>query len=116
MSKSDTDKMVLDALVGRHGTTIINNPSKALIAVGKENSELHEQIDQCWKELDVYRNALTVVAYLDPKMMDGGTVETAFAKAQQLARAALAQIVMGSVDLALLRKVQQRKDDHGRDN
>ncbi len=114
MSETHTDKMVRDALVGRHGTIILNNPSKALIAVGKENTELHEEMTRCHGELDVYRQALTVIAYLDPKMMmDSGTVETAFGKAQQLARAALAQISLGGVDLQLLSKIHRRQREEG---
>src|SRR5437899_1479548 len=43
----ETDDIVLKELEQAHGTIILNNPSKALIAVGKENTELHEEMDRC---------------------------------------------------------------------
>lgn len=106
---NDTDDMVLKALEQAHGTIILNNPSKALIAVGKENTELHEEMDRCHRELDIYRNALTVIAYLTPSMTGG--VDLACAKMQKLAKAALSQLLMGSGDLTLLRKATERKTD-----
>ena len=112
MSK-ETDDMVLKALEQTHGTIIINDPSKALVAVGKENTELHEEMDRCHRELDIYRNALTVIAYLEPAMMGVGSVGTSIAltRSKELAKAALAQLQMRSVDLALLRQATQRKTD-----
>jgi len=107
---NETDDMVLKALEQAHGTIIINNPSKALLAVGKENTELHEEMDRCHRELDIYRQALTVIAYLSPQMVGGG-MDAAFGKCQSLAKAALSQLLMGSGDLALLRKAIQRKTD-----
>lgn len=109
MSKK-TDDMVLQSLQRNHGTIAISNPSKALLAVGAENSELHEEMDRCHRELDIYRGALTVIAYLTPQMINGG-VDTAFDKCQSLAKAALSQLLMGSSDLALLRQTLQRKSD-----
>jgi len=106
----EADDVVLHALQQHHGTIVLNNPSKALIAVGKENTELHDEMDRCYRELDVYRNALTVIAYLSPQMVGGG-VDTAFGKCQSLAKAALSQLLMGSSDLALLRQATQRNTD-----
>ena len=40
---------------------VITNPSAALIEVGKQNTELHEELAGCYKELDRYRNALTTI-------------------------------------------------------
>jgi|SRR5437899_824745 len=108
----ETDDIVLKELEQAHGTIILNNPSKALIAVGKENTELHEEMDRCHRELDIYRNALTVIAYLSPQMVGGG-VDAALGKCQSLAKAALSQIMMGSGDLTLLRQAIQRKTDVG---
>ena|SRR5258706_15005139 len=103
MSK-EADDAVLVALQQHHGTIILNNPSKALIAVGKENTELHEEMDRCHRELDIYRNALTVIAYLS--WVEVGSVDSAFGKCQTLAKAALSQLMMGSSDLSLLRQAQ----------
>lgn len=108
MSK-ETDDMVMKALEQAHGTIIINNQSKALIAVGKENTELHDEVGSLQHEVDLYRNPLTVIAYLDPEKVGG--VDKAFAKCQSLAKAALSQLQMGGSDLALLRQATQRKTD-----
>ncbi len=109
MSK-EADDAVLHALQQHHGAIIIDDPSKALIAVGKENTELHEEMNRCHCELDIYRNALTVIAYLSPPMVGGG-VDAAFGKCQSLAKAALSRLIMGSSDLALLRQATQRNRD-----
>src|SRR6266446_4613029 len=105
----EADDAVLQALQQHHGTIILNDPSKALIAVGKENSELHEEMDRCHRELDIYREALTVVAYLSPAKSGG--MDSAFAKCQSLAKAALSQLVLGSDDMMLLQLAQQAQRD-----
>jgi hypothetical protein len=40
---------------------IIANPTEALIEVGKQNTELHTELAECYVELDRYRNALTTI-------------------------------------------------------
>jgi len=40
----------------------ITNPTEALVRVGKENSELHEELRNVYSELDHFRNALTLIA------------------------------------------------------
>jgi hypothetical protein len=114
MSK-EADDVVLAALQQHHGTIILNNPSKALVAVGKENSELHEEMDRCHRELDIYREALTVIAYLNPRMLaspiTGQGATLAFDKCQHLAKAALSQLVLGADDRTLLQLAQQAQRD-----
>jgi hypothetical protein len=39
----------------------ITDPVRALVEVGKENSQLHEEQARTWAELDHYRNALTAI-------------------------------------------------------
>ena len=39
----------------------VDNPVEALVAVGKENTELHEELARVYGELDLYRNALTEI-------------------------------------------------------
>jgi len=39
----------------------ITDPVQALVAVGKENSELHEELARIYAELDRYRSALQKV-------------------------------------------------------
>lgn len=41
---------------------VITNPAAALLEVGKENSELHEEQARTWAELDRYRDALTAIS------------------------------------------------------
>lgn len=43
-------------------TQSIDNPIEALVAVGKENSELHEELARVYTELDRYRDALTKIS------------------------------------------------------
>lgn len=43
---------------------IIDNPVSALVQVGKENSELHEEQARTWAELDLYRDALTKISQM----------------------------------------------------
>ena len=85
-----TDKAVLSALQQNHGTIVLNNPSKALLAVGKENTELHEEVFRVHNELDIYRTALTAIKDIDP-----GTVTDGLEWAQKIATAALGQIRVG---------------------
>jgi hypothetical protein len=40
----------------------LDNPVEALMAVGKENSELHEEVFRLQSEVDRYRNALFIIA------------------------------------------------------
>lgn len=40
----------------------VTNPVEALVTVGKENSELHEELARVYSELDWYRNALTFIS------------------------------------------------------
>jgi hypothetical protein len=40
----------------------IADPAEALVHVGKENTELHEELGRVYGELDRYRQALTVIA------------------------------------------------------
>lgn len=40
---------------------VIANPSEALLAVGRENSQLHEELAACYAELDRMRNGLTAI-------------------------------------------------------
>lgn len=40
----------------------ITDPVKALVEVGKENTELHEEVRRLYSELDGYRNALTIIS------------------------------------------------------
>lgn len=40
---------------------VVTNPHEALLAVGKENSELHEELHRVYGELDRYRGALTKI-------------------------------------------------------
>ena len=56
---------------------IITDPVAALVRVGKENTELHEELARCYSELDRYRTAMTKLA--DAPGLPG-----------QIARAALA--------------------------
>lgn len=37
---------------------VVTNPVEALVEVGKENSQLHEELAKCYAELDKYRAAL----------------------------------------------------------
>jgi hypothetical protein len=120
-----SEELIRRTLLQRHGTIVVDNPTKAMIAVGKENTDLHEEVERMWRELDLYRDALTLVAYLEPRMFEvsthdspgrrrgNGGVDEALAKAQQVAKAALAQIVLGSLDLAMLRKIRERQKDGG---
>ena len=39
----------------------IENPIETLVVVGKENSELHEEVQRLFREVDWYRNALTTI-------------------------------------------------------
>jgi hypothetical protein len=39
----------------------IDNPVEALVAVGKENSELHEELARVYAEVDRYRVALQMI-------------------------------------------------------
>jgi hypothetical protein len=41
---------------------IITNPNEALVHVGKENTELHEEVQRLYIELDWYRTALTTIS------------------------------------------------------
>lgn len=41
---------------------VIDNPVEALVAVGKENSDIHEELARVYAELDLYRNALTAIS------------------------------------------------------
>ena len=58
--------------------SVITNPVEALVAVGKENSEIHEELARVYSELDRYRNALTEIT-------------TAPGRPGEIARKALAQ-------------------------
>jgi hypothetical protein len=49
---------------------ILEDPIQALIAVGKENSELHEELARIYAEVDRYRNALMVIATIPGPAMD----------------------------------------------
>jgi hypothetical protein len=40
----------------------IVNPNEALVRVGKENTELHEELRAVYAELDHFRNGLTIIA------------------------------------------------------
>lgn len=46
-------------------SSIITDPVKAIVAVGKENSELHEELAVVYAELDLYRNTLTAISTVD---------------------------------------------------
>lgn len=61
------------------GMKIITNPAVALLEVGKENSELHEEQARTWTELDLYRTALTTISTMP------------YEPARRVALAALAQ-------------------------
>lgn len=41
---------------------VITDPVKALVHVGTENSQLHEELRVVYAELDRYRNALTKIS------------------------------------------------------
>lgn len=41
------------------GIILANNPIEQLMAVGKENTELHQEISRLYPEIDRYRRALT---------------------------------------------------------
>lgn len=43
---------------------ILTNPTEALIVVGKENTELHEEVTLLQAYNDLYRNALTSIMKL----------------------------------------------------
>ena len=47
--------------------SVIENPAEALVTVGKENSELHEELARVYSELDWYRNALTFISGMPNK-------------------------------------------------
>jgi hypothetical protein len=61
-----------------NGPRIIGDPAQALVAVGTENSQLHEELAKVYVELDRYRNALTTIGKMP------------FAAAADLAKRALA--------------------------
>jgi hypothetical protein len=44
---------------------VITNPSAALLEVGAQNTELHAELADCYKELDRYRNALTTISKME---------------------------------------------------
>jgi thioredoxin-like negative regulator of GroEL len=59
-----------DAVASRHPARriesekmkVVTDPVKALVDVGKENSELHEELARCYAELDLYRDTLTLIS------------------------------------------------------
>jgi|HubBroStandDraft_3_1064219.scaffolds.fasta_scaffold78831_2 hypothetical protein len=40
----------------------ITNPTEALVRVGKENTELHEELARVYADLDHFRNGLTLIS------------------------------------------------------
>lgn len=44
---------------------ITTNPVEALALTSKENSDLHEEQDRTWRELDLYRDALTKISLMN---------------------------------------------------
>lgn len=44
------------------GGKIITDPRAALLEVGKENTEMREELNGCYQELDRYRRALTTIS------------------------------------------------------
>ena len=41
--------------------SLVDNPVQALVAVGTENTQLHEELQRVYRELDWYRDALTYI-------------------------------------------------------
>jgi hypothetical protein len=50
---------------------LLNNPAEQLLAVGKENTELHAELARVYPEIDRYRRALTALSeYPDGRVQD----------------------------------------------
>ena len=64
------------------GNAVLTDPVELLVAVGVENSQLHEELRQVYAELDRYRNALTIISRMQ------------YAPAATVATRALAQKVI----------------------
>lgn len=64
----------------------IDNPVEALILVGSENSELHEELASVYAEVDLYRDALMAIDQLKDKQI---TAEDRCSRALEYAKAAL---------------------------
>jgi hypothetical protein len=43
-------------------TKVVTNPVEALVEVGKENTELHDELHRVYREIDWYRLALTTIS------------------------------------------------------
>jgi len=41
---------------------VITNPVEALVDIGKENSQLHEEVQALYREVDWYRRGLTYIS------------------------------------------------------
>lgn len=63
----------------------VTNPVEALVHVGKENTELHEELAAVYHDLDLYRDALAAIVGI--KAFDPGD---AYDRAKLYAEAALA--------------------------
>lgn len=63
---------------------VVTDPVEALVAVGKENTELHEELVVVYAEVDLYRDALAAIAQIDASDPADG-----FRSAQICANAAL---------------------------
>ena len=61
-------------------TTIIDNPTEALVKVGKENTELHEELARVYSELDLYRNTLTAIVGVTGEPHSRGLAQNALAQ------------------------------------
>lgn len=63
---------------------VVDDPVEALVAVGKENTELHDELITVYHEMDLYRDCLAEITRIQTS--DPGE---AFDKAKMYAEAAL---------------------------
>lgn len=45
-----------------HGRKVITDPVRALVEVGTENTQLHDELQRVYSELDHFRRALTIIS------------------------------------------------------